>query len=171
MATKIGAGGHRQNYDPRTGRYAKTTFPGLVKLPPTRKEKAQRREELRRLELFNRAKKSRDKYVFEVYLAIENELPGEVCLVNDFRFDTTINNVRELDIVTKKCIIEIKGGTGSRNTHQLLAQKRFAEMKKKQHVLFAPEISYRNEGRYKKHGIEIKRDIKTLIQFIKENKQ
>ena len=171
MATKIGAGGHRQNYDPRTGRYAKTTFPGLVKLPPTRKEKAQRREELRRLVLFNRAKKSRDPYVFNVYLAIDNELPGAVMLVNDIRLDRNINNVRELDIATRKCIIEVKSGKVSGALKQFLAQKRFAEGRNKKHVVFAPDIFFNTKRDYENNGIVVKKDINNLINFIKENEK
>jgi hypothetical protein len=57
MPTKKGAGGRQQNYDPRTGRFAKTDYTKLY-LPkePTRKEKARKREEERRQNLFNRAK-------------------------------------------------------------------------------------------------------------------
>ena len=91
--------------------------------------------------------------------------------VNDERFDYNIQRPRELDIVTKKCIIEIKGGKASSSLKQLLAQKRFAEGKNKKRVFYAPEIYYNTMYDYRKHGIEVKKSIKELIQFIKENKQ
>ena len=57
MPTKKGAGGRQQNYDPRTGRFAKTDYAKLYPpREPTRKEKARKREEERRQNLFNRAK-------------------------------------------------------------------------------------------------------------------
>ena len=171
MATKIGAGGHRQNYDPRTGRYAKMTYTDYVRYPPTRKERARRREELRRLELYNRAKNSRDPYVFDAYLAIENALPGAVMLVNEIRLDRNINNVRELDIATRKCIIEVKSGKASGDLKQFLAQKRFAEWKNKKHVVFAPDIFFNTKRAYENNGIVVKNDITDLIKFIKENEK
>ena len=49
MPTKKGAGGHQQNYDPHTGRFAKTDYAKLYPpREPTRKEKARKREEKRR---------------------------------------------------------------------------------------------------------------------------
>ena len=45
MPTKKGAGGRQQNYDSRTGRFAKTDYAKLYPpSEPTRKEKARKRE-------------------------------------------------------------------------------------------------------------------------------
>ena len=103
MPTKKGAGGRQQNYDPRTGRFAKTDYAKLYPpREPTRKEKARKREEERRKALFNRAKNSRDPLIFDVFCAIESELPGSVQFVNENKFDPHIGQPRELDIITKK---------------------------------------------------------------------
>ena len=111
MPTKRGAGGRQQNYDPRTGRFAKTNFALLFPpQPPTRKEKARKKEAQRRELLFHRAKNSRDPLVFDVFCAIEAELPGSVQFVNEYKFDPFLGKEREFDIITKKCIIEIKSG-------------------------------------------------------------
>ena len=43
MPTKKGAGGRQQNYDPHTGRFAKTDYAKLYPPPkPSRKEKARK---------------------------------------------------------------------------------------------------------------------------------
>ena len=104
MPTKKGAGGRQQNYDPRTGRFAKTDYAKLYPpREPTRKEKARKREEERRKALFNRAKNSRDPLIFDVFCAIESELPGSVQFVNEEKFDPGLGRSRELDIITKRC--------------------------------------------------------------------
>ena len=113
MPTKKGAGGRLQNYDPTTGRFAKTDYAKLYPpREPTRKEKARKREAARREFLFDRAKKSRDPLVFDVFCEIERNLPGSVQAVNENKFDPLIERPRELDIITKKCIIEVKKRKG-----------------------------------------------------------
>jgi hypothetical protein len=170
MPTKRGAGGRQQNYDPRTGRFAKTNFALLFPpQPPTRKEKARKKEAQRRELLFHRAKNSRDPLVFDVFCAIEAELPGSVQFVNEYKFDPFLGRKREFDIITKKCIIEVKSGEVSRRLKQLKGQMNYAKSKNKHHVLYAPGIRLATKKDYEKHGITIKTTIKDLIQQIKEN--
>ena len=122
MPTKKGAGGRQQNYDPRTGRFTKTNYTNLFSpCKPTRKEKARKRETERRENLYNRAKNSRDPLIFDVFLAIEKNLPGSVRFVNEIREDAFSNKRRELDIITKKCIIEVKSGRKPKGLKQFLA--------------------------------------------------
>ncbi len=168
MATKKGAGGRQQNYNPHTGRYTKTDYSILVP-QPTRKEKAQKREKLRRETLYNRAKNSKDPYIFDLYQEIEQALPGTVIAINVEKFDPLINNTREFDIVTKKCIIEVKSGKKFKNgLKQFLSQQRYATLKKKNHVVFAPNIPTMSKITYEKSGIKIIKDYKSLINTIKE---
>ena len=172
MPTKKGAGGRQQNYDPRTGRFAKTDYAKLYPpREPTRKEKVQRREAQRKEGLFNRAKNSKDPLVFDVFCAIEAELPGSVQFVNEYKFDPFLGHKREFDIITKKCIIEVKSGEVSRRLKQLKGQMNYAKSKNKHHVLYAPGIRLATKKDYEKHGITIKTTIKDLIQQIKENGQ
>lgn len=173
MPTKKGAGGRQQNYDPHTGRFAKTDYAKLYpKREPTRKEKARKREEQRWEALFNRARNSRDPLLFEVFCAIESELPGIVQFVNEERFDQGLGRPRELDIITKKCIIEVKSGPKpSRALKQFLGQKRYAESKSKKHIVFAPKMPTMAKNEHRKNGITITGNLQNLIELIKENEK
>jgi hypothetical protein len=168
MPTKKGAGGRQQNYNARTGRYEKVDYAKLYYIPPSRKEKTQRRRELKQEELFNRARNSKDKYIFEVFCEIERVLPYHVQFVNENKFDPFINNVREFDIITRKCIIEVKSGKVQKRLNQFTQQKRYADSKNKQHIVFAPTIPTMAKIDYEKHGITIVKDYKSLINKIKE---
>lgn len=171
MPTKKGAGGRQQNYDPRTGRFKKTSYLTIEKYKQSRREKRQQRKELKQEELFNRAKNSKDRYVFEVFCEIENALPYHVEFVNETKFDPFINNTRELDIITKKCIIEVKGEKAKKCLNQFLQQQRYAKYKNKQHIVFAPTIPTMAKIDYEKHGVLIVKDYKSLINTIKEYEQ
>ena len=168
MPTKKGAGGRQQNYDPRTGRFAKTNYLTIKKREPTKREKAQRRKDLKQEELFNRARKSNDPYLFEVFCEIESALPYHVQFVNENKFDPFINRPREFDIITEKCIIEVKSNKVKSCLNQFLQQKRYAEYINKQHIVFAPTIPTLAKIEYEKHGIKIVKDYKSLINTIKE---
>ena len=122
MPTKKGAGGRQQNYDSRTGRFAKTDYTKLYPpQKPTRKEKARKREAQRREDLYNRARNSKDPLVFDVFCGIESEMPGSVQFVNEEKFDPRLGRPREFDIITKKCIIEVKSGRKPKGLKQFLA--------------------------------------------------
>ncbi len=170
MPTKKGAGGRLQNYSSTTGRYVKTNYELLdPPKPPSRKEKARRREAVRRETLYNRAKNSRDPLVFDVFCAIEAELPGSVQFVNEEKFDSALGRPRELDIVTRKCIIEVKSGPKpSRALKQFLGQKRYAENRGKNHIVFAPEMPTMAKNEHRKSGIIITGNLQKLIKLIKE---
>lgn len=173
MPTKIGAGGRQQNYDPHTGRFAKTDYAKLFPLrEPTRKEKARKREEQRREALFNRARNSRDPLVFEVFCEIESNLPGAVQFVNEYRFDPFLGTERELDIITKKCIIEVKSGKKPKKAlKQFLGQQQFAESIQKKHIVFSPTMPLMAKNEHRKSGITITGHMEHLIKFIKENEK
>ena len=172
MPTKKGAGGRQQNYDPRTGKFTKTDFATLLlNLKPTAEERKRRAAISKREDLYNRAKNSKDKGLFEAFCAIERALPGSVQVVNQEIFDASINRKREFDIITKKCIIEVKGGNASSSLKQFQAQQRFAKEKKKTHIVFAPNIKTMTKVDYEKHGIKIVKNHETLINTIKEHER
>jgi hypothetical protein len=123
---------------------------------------------LKQEELFNRARNSKEKYIFEVFCEIERVLPYHVQFVNENKFDPFINNVREFDIITRKCIIEVKSGKVQKRLNQFTQQKRYADSKNKQHIVFAPTIPTMAKIDYEKHGITIVKDYKSLINKIKE---
>ena len=170
MPTKKGAGGRQQNYDPHTGKFAKTDYAKLYPpKEPTRREKARKREEKRREVLFNRARNSKDPLVFEVFCEIERSIPGTVQLVNEDKFDPSLGRPRDLDIITKKCIIEVKSGHKQRHAlKQFLGQKRYAESIGKKHIVFAPKMPTMAKNEHRKSGIVITGNLRNLIQLIKE---
>lgn len=137
-------------------------------LKPSRKERAQHRRELKQEELFNRALKSKDPYLFEVFCEIEMALPYHVQCVNENKFDPFIDRPREFDIITKKCIIEVKSKHAKKCLNQFLQQKRYAESKNKKHIVFAPTMPTMTKIDYERHGVIIVRDYKSLINMIKE---
>ena len=172
MPTKKGAGGRQQNYDPHTGRFTKTDYAKLYsQKEPTHKEKTRKKEKERRENLFNRAKNSKDPYVFDVFCAIESELPGAVQFVNERIFDPFMGKTRELDIITKKCIIEVKSGRKPKGLKQFLAQKKYAESVGKRYIVFAPNILTMAKISHEKNGISVEKDYKNLIDIIKESEK
>ena len=134
----------------------------------TRKEKARKREEERRRNLFNRAKNSKDEFLFETYCEIERVFPGTVILVNEKIIDPFTGFERELDIITKKCIIEVKGKKVRHCLTQFQAQQRIAERKNKTHIVYAPNILDRTKYDYEKNGIKIASNFEKLINIMKE---
>ena len=172
MPTKKGAGGRQQNYDPRTERFTKTNYADtFLNYTPSRREKSRKKEAERRNNLYNRAKNCRDPLVFDVFLAIEEKSPGSVKFVNETREDPFVKKRRELDIITKRCIIEVKSGKKPKGLKQFLAQKRYAEMLGKKHIVFAPNILTMAKISHEKNGIFIVKDFKTLIDNITESEK
>ena len=171
MPMKKGAGGRQQSYDSR-GRYVSSQ---IMTTPPefkkTKKEKVERTELLRRTSLMNRAYKSKDAFLLDAYLAIESEFPGEVIAVNDMRFDANIGRMREFDIITKKCIFEVKSKQVRRKLTQLQQQKLYAESRNKKHIVFAPEILPACRREYEQKGIIITTSKYELLQEMKEVKK
>ena len=74
---------------------------------------------------------------------------------------------REFDIITKKCIIEVKSGAKPKGLTQFLAQKRFAESRNKKHIVFAPNMLNAAKRTHERSGIVILKDSKLLIDMIK----
>ena len=77
--------------------------------------------------------------------------------------------LRELDIITEKCIIEVKSGTSGTNlVKQFSAQKRYAEYRNKQHIVFAPNFPTMARVNFQRLGFNVVADFKSLIKAIKE---
>lgn len=66
----------------------------------------------------------------------------------------------------------MKGGSNGRKMEQQFkSQKRYAEYKNKQHIVFAPNLPVIAIMNFNKKGINITNDIKMLIKHIKENEK
>ena len=106
--------------------------------------------------------------VFDVFCAIESELPGSVQFVNENKFDPFLGQTREFDIITKRCIIEVKSSGKPNGLTQFLGQKSYAESKNKKHIVFAPNIFTAAKRSHERSGITIIKDYTMLIEMIKE---
>ncbi len=164
---KIGAGGKLQNYDSK-GRYCKNNYFDFTPPAFTKKEIRRRKEEKRRQELYEKAKNSDDAYVFDVYLTLEKAMPGVVIGVNEYRLDENIGKPREFDIITKKCIIEVKSEKAAKKEKQLLAQLKYANSHKLKHFLYSPTITRARKYEYEKNGINVSKTLDELIRKLKE---
>ena len=92
--------------------------------------------------------------------------------MNEEKFDPHLNKPRELDIITRNCIIEVKSGSKPRGAlRQFLGQKQFAESKNKCHIVFAPAMPTMAKNQHRKSGITITGNLKTLINLIKEHEK
>jgi hypothetical protein len=80
-------------------------------------------------------------------------------------------SLREFDIITKKCIIEVKSGKKPKGLVQFLGQKRYAESRNKRHIVFAPNISIPAKKSHEQSGITIVKDYKLLIETVKEHEK
>ncbi|MBR2479315.1 MAG: hypothetical protein IKB47_02800 [Clostridia bacterium] len=122
--------------------------------------------------MFNRAKNSRDPLVFDVFCTIESKFPGSVLFVNEEKMDCFLGGPRELDIITKKCIIEVKSGKKVRKgLRQFEGQKRYAESRGKIHIVYAPKMPQIARNTYGKMGITIVSNYTDLINMMKEHEK
>ncbi len=166
MPLKKGAGGRAQNYDPHTGRYASTHY----QPPPlTKREKAQKRLEAHLKNLYDIIIKKDDPLVAEVFTILAKEIPHHIIHANHKTNDDIHHKDREFDIITQRCLVEIKSGKARRCLTQLLEQKEYACSNHKKHILFAPDISKGTKRAYENQGITIVRTTEQLISFVKEN--
>ena len=167
MPYKKGPNNTLRFYDTHTGRYASMPFMSFAPAPKNKKSYEERLKEKREM-LYNRAIKSKDKYLYDIFIFIENNFPGEVSLINDKIYHKEIKSTREIDLVTKKCIIEIKSGKVKHRSKQFLAQKDFAKDYNKHHIVYAPDITDKKLIELKNKGIDVVRKKEDLLERIKK---
>lgn len=119
MPKKRNSAGYLQNYDSRTGRFCAE---GPIEAPKNPYYEKIRKREAKRTELRNKAEKTSDRCLKDVYNAIEDEFPDFVTAINFVVIDSE-GKQRELDIKTKRHIIEVKSGKCRHHLEQLLEQK------------------------------------------------
>ena len=84
----------------------------------------------------------------------------------------SLGGPRELDIITKKCIIEVKSGKKVRKgLRQFEGQKRYAESRGKIHIVYAPKMPQIARNTYGKMGITIVSNYTDLINMMKEHEK
>ena len=89
-------------------------------------------------------------------------------MVNEKLYHKSIHKTREVDIVTKNAIIEIKSGRVRRRTTQLLRQKDLSKEYKKKHVVYAPDITDKKCNELRNKGIDVVRTKHELLERVKK---
>lgn len=163
MPYKKGPNNTLRYYSSTTGKYIKD--PGQLEFSNSKKQKMTFKEkaELKRQNLYNHAAKSKDKYVYEIFSLLEKNEPGNVILVNDVLYHKKINSTREIDIMTKSSIIEVKSGKVRHKTRQFLEQKDLAREHNKEHIVYAPDITEKKYLELKSKGINVIRNKEELL--------
>lgn len=157
MPFKKGPKNTLRYYSSSTGKYANAPLGEYSRLFGNKKTKMSQKEkeELKREIIYNKAIKSRDNYLSEVFLYLENNYPNCVKMVNEKLYHKNARKIREVDIVTKNAIIEIKSGISKHASTQLLEQKELSIEYNKIHIVYAPDITNRKFNEWKEKGIDV----------------
>jgi len=139
MPYKKGPNGTKRYYSAENGRYC--SDPMFQNNWQLSKKTSYQSERERREIIFNLAQKSTDKYLFDIYQELERINPGTTTHVNFTYTEGRTGKKRELDIITKKAIYEIKSGKRGRSVKQFTSQKLLAKKIGKDHVVFSPKIT------------------------------
>lgn len=164
MPYKRGPNGTLRYYSSYTGKY--TTAPNTLKYEENKKKRLsnEERAKLKKEILYNHVINTKDNYVQDVFYFLEKNEPGNVILVNERVFHKKIKGTREIDIMTKNSIIEVKSGKVRHKTKQFLEQQDLANEHKKKHIVFAPDITDKKYYELKSKGINVVRDKNDLLE-------
>lgn len=162
MPFKKGPNNTLRYYSSTTGRYVKTqpSLSAVSKRKKTYEEKLKERKEM----LYNRARKIKDKYLFDVFKYLFEKCPNDILLINDRVYHKEIKSTREIDLMTKTSIIEVKSGKVRHKTKQFLAQKNLASSLNKEHIVYAPDITDKKYQELNKKGINVVRKKEELLE-------
>ena len=164
MPYKRGPNGTLRFYNNSTGRYESDPNEAISNHINKRKITCEERFKLKRENLYNHAINTRDSYVLDVFYFLEEHEPGNVILVNEKVYHKKIKGTREIDIMTKNSIIEVKSGKVRHKTKQFLEQQDLANNHKKTHVVYAPDITDRKYAELKAKGINVVRCKNDLLE-------
>ena len=96
MPYKKGPKNTLRYYDSSNGRYAPSTTQFLFPIPH-REKKSKSIEEIEKEKkelLYIKAKKTKDKYLYDLFLEIEENFPGEIKLINSCIYHKKIKKTR-----------------------------------------------------------------------------
>ena len=160
MPLKIGGGRQLQEYDPHSGRYGGTASPTpsvcvnsqIVVDNPLKESsfKSLRRKE----RLDKRAEQSADPLLLDVYRSIQDWFFGCVTKVNE-RYSISSSLKGEVDIETRRFVIEIKSGQGSHFSKQFSKERAYAQSRHKSFIIYAPNMSAPRKREAQKQGFQI----------------
>ncbi len=156
MPLKAGPNGTMRHYSSSTGQYI-NEFDWLLLNNPSLSKSEKRKLKKARLKEFldEKAKKSNDPLLNDVYKFIQRQLPNSVMFINEMIYNPETKKHQELDIITKTGIIEIKSSQNPHCLTQALVQKQYADKRKIKYILYAPNINIRALKEYESHGVKI----------------
>lgn len=112
--------------------------------------------------------KSNDELVGELATKIDKEIPGHVKKVNH-NIKLKNGNPKEVDIVTKKEIIEVKSGKNRGKSKSLGEQlNMIKDASKKEPIGYAPKLTKTEKDRLQGEGFNVFWNDDTLVDYIKE---
>lgn len=111
--------------------------------------------------------KSNDKLVGELATKIDREIPRHVKGVNK-NIKLKNGKIKEVDIITKKEIIEVKSGIKRGNSNSIGNQLRIIKKNnKKEPIGYAPKLTKTEKDKLQKEGFNIFWDDNALVNYIK----
>ena len=166
MPIKRGPNGTFRSYSSANGRYIKSSTNFLTNLNNNKKHKYKPTEAQKRIDLLNRARKSNDLYLYDLFQKIENLFPGCVKMVNENIYDANLPkpHFREIDIITKNSFIEIKSGNSKCKFKQIIEQKRLADYYGKNYYVYAPNFKSGHLKVLRNNGIKVFNNHKELLK-------
>lgn len=173
MPYKAGPNNTLRSYSSKNGRYVKETPDSLLEklqnTKPLSKEMEKAIKKKYRLEnIRNRALKSKDPLLAEVYMHLESIFPNQITHVNDMIYFPQTERCHECDIVIRNCIIEVKSGTRGAFLKQYNNLKNYCQTHNKKAILYAPNIPKRSLAQQKANNICIASNYKELEELIKQ---
>ena len=162
MPVKKGANGKMRHYNPNNGRYIKEN--SFIILNTKNKKSKYEKELDRRRILAEKAQNSKDPFLYDIFSALEKQNPGCIIRVNERISNKKTSMVDgEIDIETKKSIIEIKSSTAQKSSKQFVWLNNYANSNNKKLIIYAPNMPYGAEKYYTKIGYTIIRNIHDLL--------
>lgn len=167
MPYKAGPNNSLRRYSSLTGRYIKeSSEETLLRLSKTSKNSRDTKEFIRRENLRNRAFKSKDPLLKEVYTFLEQALPNKITHVNENIYFPNTKNTHECDIILKNSIVEIKSGKRGNFLYQYSKLKEYCAAHNKKAIIFAPNLPKRSLSQQKQNGIQIATNYHELKELI-----
>ena len=167
MPYKKGPKNTLRYYNPSTGRYASSFRLDNIQ-PKKNKLSKKEKDDLKKEALYNHAAKTKDKYVYDLFLELEKNNPGCVIMVNEKIYHKKIKQPREIDLMTKDYIIEVKSGKVKHRTSQFIDQQDLAKEHNKSHIVYAPDITDKKYNELLNKGIDVVRTKNDLIRKVKK---
>lgn len=156
-------------YSKTTGKYIKNTntdmFSTNKKL--TKKDKSALRNLKKQQYLFEKALKSPDPLLYDVFNFLSKEFPNSIEDINERIYIKEFDKSYEMDIIGRNYIVEIKSGRKPGALNQCLIHKKIEKLYKRKAILYAPNITNKALKIYSNYEITVVKNFHQLREAIK----